>query len=713
MSTTTTKTRRTASSLGLAVPASVVGAAGIAAVPALADTTRYDQAAFDTIVPSNFVILDSGNAFVLLTNGTALVLSPDQFIIDPSGNLNVSDAAAMAEIASAISDTAIPATDLNQVHATMAAYSDIANPYLHAGNPIEFYAASLRMQATLSDAETSPMGGADGAGAVAVVPVATLPITLLSFITFTGSSDDPAAPPILNPPPETLSGFVINGIGAGDESGFSVSSAGNINGDAYDDLIIGAYGANGNIGESYVIYGTDSYASTIALSSLSSGDGSAGFVITGIAADDDSGFSVSSAGDVNGDSIDDLVIGAPQGEGNDIGTEPGEGYVVFGKNASEDGNFSAVFNLSSLEGGDGSAGFVVKGIDAKDRTGFAVSSAGDINNDGTDDFIIGAWDASTMMNEGESYVVFGQNTAGDGNFPASLDLNSLNGTNGFTLYGDTMDLSGRAVSSAGDIDGDGIADLMIGTVLTNRTYVVFGRDGTTGETFDATFDLSGIDSKSGFVLNGISSGDMTGSALSLVGDVNGDGIGDIIIGAPGHDSNTGESYVIFGKNVIADGDFSTNFQLSSLETGDGSAGFVIRGIDGGDQSGWSVASAGDINGDGLNDILIGAPGHDGDTGESYVIFGKNVSEDGDFSATLELSSLETGDGSTGFVIRGIDAGDESGWSVASAGDINNDGHGDIVIGAPEANGSAGESYVIFGMPTFNAVVELDALPGLA
>ena len=706
----TTNARRTTS---LAMSASAAALTVLAVKPTLAETTRYDEAAFDTIVPSNFVILDSGNAFVLLTNGTALVLSPDQFIIDPSGNLNVSDAAAMAEIASAISDTAIPATDLNQVHATMAAYSDIANPYLHAGNPIEFYAASLRMQATLSDAETSPMGGADGAGAVAVVPVATLPITLLSFITFTGSSDDPAAPPILNPPPETLSGFVINGIGAGDESGFSVSSAGNINGDAYDDLIIGAYGANGNTGESYVIYGTDSYASTIALSSLSSGDGSAGFVITGIATDDDSGLSVSAAGDVNGDSIDDLVIGAPQGHGNNIGAKPGEGYVVFGKNASEDGNFSAVFNLSSLESGDGSAGFVAKGIDAKDRTGFAVSSAGDINNDGTDDFIIGAWDASTMMNEGESYVVFGQNTAGDGNFPASLDLNSLNGTNGFTLYGDTMDLSGHAVSSAGDIDGDGIADLMIGTVLTNRTYVVFGRDGTTGETFDATFDLSGINSQSGFVLNGISSGDMAGSALSLVGDVNGDGIGDIIIGAPGHDSNTGESYVIFGKNVSEDGDFSTSFELSSLESGDGSAGFVIRGIDANDRSGASVASAGDINGDGVNDILIGAPDHDGDTGESYVIFGKNVSEDGDFSATLELSSLETGDGSTGFVIRGIDGGDQSGWSVASAGDLNYDGHGDIVIGAPEANGGAGESYVIFGMPTFNAVVELDALPGLA
>ena len=706
----TTNARRTTS---LAMSASAAALTVLAVKPTLAETTRYDEAAFDTIVPSNFVILDSGNAFVLLTNGTALVLSPDQFIIDPSGNLNVSDAAAMAEIASAISDTAIPATDLNQVHATMAAYSDIANPYLHAGNPIEFYAASLRMQATLSDAETSPMGGADGAGAVAVVPVATLPITLLSFITFTGSSDDPAAPPILNPPPETLSGFVINGIGAGDESGFSVSSAGNINGDAYDDLIIGAYGANGNTGESYVIYGTDSYAATIELSSLGSGDGSDGFVITGIATDDDSGLSVSAAGDVNGDSIDDLVIGAPQGHGNNIGAKPGEGYVVFGKNASEDGNFSAVFNLSSLESGDGSAGFVVKGIDAKDRTGFAVSSAGDINNDGTDDFIIGAWDASTMMNEGESYVVFGQNTAGDGNFPASLDLNSLNGTNGFTLYGDTMDLSGHAVSSAGDIDGDGIADLMIGTVLTNRTYVVFGRDGTTGETFDATFDLSGINSQSGFVLNGISSGDMAGSALSLVGDVNGDGIGDIIIGAPGHDSNTGESYVIFGKNVSEDGDFSTSFELSSLESGDGSAGFVIRGIDANDRSGASVASAGDINGDGVNDILIGAPDHDGDTGESYVIFGKNVSEDGDFSATLELSSLETGDGSTGFVIRGIDGGDQSGWSVASAGDLNYDGHGDIVIGAPEANGGAGESYVIFGMPTFNAVVELDALPGLA
>ena len=400
---------------------------------------------------------------------------------------------------------------------------------------------------------------------------------------------------------------------------------------------------------------------------------------------------------------------------------PGKSYVVFGKNASADGNFSAVFDLSSLGSGDGSAGFVITGITAGDDSGYSVSSAGDVNNDGIDDLIIGAKNASTMFSEGESYVVFGQNTAEDGNFPANLDLNSLNGANGFTLRGAFMDVSGSAVSDAGDINGDGIDDFMIGTTVTDKTYVMFGRDGTIGETFDATFNLSDLDGQNGFVLtNSVAPGNGTGLALSSIGDINGDGVADILIGAPYADENpldlppirkndTGQSYVLFGQNTAEDGDFPASIDLGSLN---GTNGFAINGIAPNNDSGISVSSDGDINGDGFNDLIIGARGHDSYTGETYVVFGKNVSEDGDFSATLNLSSLESGDGSTGFVIKGIETGDQMGRSVSFAGDLNNDGYGDIIIGAPEANGAAGESYVIFGMPSFDAVVDLGALHGL-
>ncbi len=145
-----------------------------------------------------------------------------------------------------------------------------------------------------------------------------------------------------------------------------------------------------------------------------------GFVIPGIDAGDFSGISVSSAGDVNGDGIDDLIIGATGADPNDI-LNAGECYVVFGTR----GGFGASLDLSSL---NGSNGFVINGIDSFDQPGFSVSGAGDVNGDGVDDLIIGAQDADPNGNEsaGESYVVFGTR----GGFDASLDLSSLNGSNG-------------------------------------------------------------------------------------------------------------------------------------------------------------------------------------------------------------------------------------------------------------------------------------------
>ena len=134
--------------------------------------------------------------------------------------------------------------------------------------------------------------------------------------------------------------------------------------------------------------------------------------------------------------------------------------------------------------------------------------------------------------------------------------------------------------------------------------------------------------------------------------------------------NSGESYVVFGKS----GGFASALDLSSLN---GSTGFRLDGIDADDQSGYSVSSAGDVNGDGFDDLIIGAHRGDAggsDSGESYVVFGKS----GGFASALDLSSLN---GSNGFRLDGIDADDQSGWSVSSAGDVNGDGFDDLIIGA--------------------------------
>ncbi|MBB24855.1 MAG: hypothetical protein CME02_04940 [Geminicoccus sp.] len=378
---------------------------------------------------------------------------------------------------------------------------------------------------------------------------------------------------------------------------------------------------------------------------------------------------------------------------------------MFGKAAG----YSASLDLSSL---NGTNGFVINGIDAVDESGLSVSSAGDINKDGFDDIIIGALGADPNGDaSGESYVVFGKASG----YAASLELSSLNGTNGFVINGiDASDSSGLSVSSAGDINNDGYDDIIIGATLADpngddsgESYVVFGK----AAGYPASLDLksllatNGGDGSAGFVINGVNADDQIGESVSSAGDINNDGYDDIIIGAylaDPNDDQSGESYVVFGKAA----GYSASLELSSLN---GTNGFVINGIDEDDYSGDSVSSAGDINNDGFDDIIIGAyradPSGASAAGESYVVFGKAAG----YPATLELSAL---DGTNGFVINGIDAVDLSGDSVSSAGDINNDGYDDIIIGASLADpvgGDSGESYVVFGQSEFDAFVNLSDL----
>jgi hypothetical protein len=395
------------------------------------------------------------------------------------------------------------------------------------------------------------------------------------------------------------------------------------------------------------------------------------------------------------------------------------GMVVHADNAAP-GAFPPVMRLSAL---DGTNGFVLRGVDADDRSGASVSGAGDVNGDGIADLLIGAYraDPSGQDHAGESYVVFGRATG----FPAAFELSSLfpqgggDGSAGFILKGiDVYDWSGRSLSDAGDVNGDGIDDLIIGAAggpagLQDRageSYVVFGR--MTG--FPAAFELrslfpqAGGDGSAGFILKGVDLDDSAGYSVSGAGDVNGDGIEDLVVGSPFADPNgqdaAGESYVVFGRGT----GFPATFELRSLHPragGDGSTGFVLKGIDLGDVAGNSVSGAGDVNGDGIADLLIGAVGGDPNgrynAGESYVMFGRATG----FPATFELRSLlpqAGGDGSAGFILKGREAEDESGFAVSGAGDVNGDGIADLLIGAWRADPGgdrSGESYVVFGRAT--------------
>ncbi len=412
-----------------------------------------------------------------------------------------------------------------------------------------------------------------------------------------------------------------------------------------------------------------------------------GFKLDGENNGDGSGRSVSTAGDINGDGIVDLLIGA---YGYPNVNYKGRSYVVFG-GAGVGSN--GLLALSSLTGTNG---FKLDGENNNDWSGISVSAAGDINDDGVADLLVGAQGYLKGNYKGRSYVVFGGTGVGSNGIVA---LSSLTGANGFKLDGENNgDGSGLSVSAAGDINGDGITDLLIGAwgypgnTFKGRSYVVFGGAGVGS---NGLLSLSGLTGINGFKLDGENNNDGSGRSVSAAGDINSDGIMDLLIGAyfypsgyPNDNSAKGRSYVVFGGAGVGS---NGKLALSSLM---GANGFKLDGENNGDASGLSVSTAGDVNGDGIADLLIGASGYPSGNhkGRSYVVFGGvGVGSNG----TLALSSLR---GVKGFKLDGENNDDISGYSVSTAGDVNGDGVADLLIGAPYyPNGNRkGRSYVVFG-----------------
>ncbi|AFY40222.1 RHS repeat-associated core domain protein [[Leptolyngbya] sp. PCC 7376] len=481
-------------------------------------------------------------------------------------------------------------------------------------------------------------------------------------------------------------GFKIEGIEQGSRLGYSVSKAGDVNSDGISDIILGSPGSSDGKGKSYIIFGQENniFDANFDLSTL---DGNNGFAFHGGNAGENAGWSVSNAGDINNDGIDDVIIGAPIDiPANIVGAGIGEAYVLFGNSVTAD-----VYSEFFIESLAPIFGFTVNGSQEIDTLGISVSGLGDVNDDGIDDIAIAIPFATGVSGvvERRVLVIFGST---DG-FPNSFTEASLDGSNGFVLIGnqDGLGLPGAIdVSGAGDINGDGIDDILIGSGFANSnglggagsSYVVFGRT----EGFESSFSLSTLNGINGFTVDGLSQSSRTGMVVSEAGDINGDGINDLIIGAAGID----ETYVVFGRI----GNYEANFELSSL---DGSNGFVIEGVARTGNSNLPfVSSAGDFDGDGFDDIIISAPGVDVDdassAGAAYLVWGRN----GGFAAREDISTLEKVTLST--VIEGASIN----YRVSSAGDFNNDGYEDLLIGipfSPTDNGSFssdGNSYVVFG-----------------
>jgi|GEM_PF-3404253 len=447
-----------------------------------------------------------------------------------------------------------------------------------------------------------------------------------------------------------------------------------------------------------------------------------------------------STGDVNGDGISDLIIGAK--DAFSLGPTAGNTYVIYGTSNS----LIEPFDVGNLDGTDG---FAVYGDVENDDMGFS-TAAGDFNGDGEDDVVMGAplADGNGNTQSGEVYVLHSDQLDGS----SSYTINGASSSTYLTIYG-TENLANLGNSVAiGDVNNDGYDDLLLGapsadsevTSNTGKACLIYGYDtsetnpssinisfpsvqsfssfygteendflgeevhiadilatsgeemiisalgaGTGGKVY-VVGDLSGgskysedslkIELEADFIFEGDSTGNVGREKSITTGDIDGNGQNDLILTANfDAGANRGKAYVILNPS-------SGTLNPAALN---GTNGFIINGGIDGERLGTSVAT-GDVNGDGFDDLILGAftanPGSNSNAGKTYVMYGTDTG----FSLEIDISEMSTNEG---FVLNGVASGDQSGIAVTS-GDYNGDGYSDIATGAPFDAFDKGRVYVM-------------------
>jgi hypothetical protein len=332
------------------------------------------------------------------------------------------------------------------------------------------------------------------------------------------------------------------------------------------------------------------------------------------------GYSVGTAGDVNGDGYADVVIGADRYK-----QFTGRTYVYLG----------------SARGLSATPIFTATGEDVNNHFGYSVNAAGDVNGDGYDDIIVGAYHYKEFT--GRVYVYAG-------------NANGLSTTPVLTVTGEGPNLYfGRSVGTAGDVNGDGYDDVIVSA----QAY-----DDWTGRVYVYAGGPDGLDATPVFIAVGEGPSNSFGRSVGTAGDVNGDGYSDVFVGAHGYGDFRGRSYVYAGS---ADG-------LGAVPT------FTATGEEVNGHFGCSAGTAGDVNADGYDDLIVGSDRQGSNTGRVYVYAG---SVNG-LSATPIFTA--TGEGEQ----------NHFGYSVSTAGDTNGDGYDEVIVGAFHYNDSIGRVYVYSG-----------------
>jgi hypothetical protein len=364
------------------------------------------------------------------------------------------------------------------------------------------------------------------------------------------------------------------GLANGDDAGSSVAGVGDVNGDGFDDVLIGAPyddSATTNAGAAYLQLGPVTGTASLIMADV---------VLLGETSADEAGWDVAAAGDVDGDGLADLIIGAPQASGS---SWVGAAYLVLGPATSLSDLGSADARLLGSEG----------------HSGYAVDGGGDVNGDGLADMLIGAPDHTmTGYAEGAAYLVLG---------PATGDITLASSAQAELLGVAQEDYAGISVAFAGDVDADGYDDVLVGAYCNDDG----GEDAGIAYLL-TSFPTGTVDLGTAEVLIvGEHEDDLAGSSVEAAGDVNGDGNADILVGATGEDSGGGGAVYLLHGSIAG-----------TISLGEADAKWIGEGY-----VGWAMAGVGDIDADGLDDLLLGDEWDDtsgSNAGAAWLVLGGSL-----------------------------------------------------------------------------------------